>query len=150
MARAVTKQGEKVSEPQVTSEAEVKFTPSMFKDMLVEVIKEARKPVVTEKELRDQEQLQQERLANAANVKQERQNRINLQKTCSHMRRDGSCRAVYIKGSGADSGNFMICQYCQAKVHPFERPANSTSDDIFDPALFNKLFQAAGAAEIFE
>lgn len=149
MGRAITNQGAKVSEPQV-SEPQIVITPSTFKDMMLEVLKEARKPVVTEKELREQAQLQDERVQNSANVKQERLNRIHLRKTCSHMRRDGTCRAVYIKGSGPDSGNFMICQYCQAKVHPSAAPKNYDGEDIFDGALFNKLFQAAGAAEIIE
>lgn len=115
-----------------------------LKDILMSVIDAARKPVVTDKELRDQAQAQDERKANAALVMQERANKLSLQKSCSHMRRDGSTRAVFVKGE-----DFMICQFCQAIIHGGERPAsNPFPDHIYDNQMFNRLFQMAGAADI--
>lgn len=132
------------------SEPKVAITASDLRDILMSVIQEARKPVITEKELREIAQLQEERKQNAANVKLERENRMNLRKNCSHFRRDGTCRAVYVKGSGPDSGNFMICQFCQGIIMPGVAPAKYDGEYIYDNALFNNLFQAAGAADIIE
>ncbi len=120
------------------SDVKAGISADQLKDILATVIAEARKPVITDKEIREEEQAREARRANAEASKQEAANKKFMQDTCSHLRRDGSCRAVFVKGSGPDVENFLICQFCQCIIRPSEKPE-----------LFNKLFQmAAGASDI--
>jgi hypothetical protein len=109
-----------------------------LKEILATVIAEARKPVITEKDIREQEQAQQSRLQQSDLVKEEARNKKFNQDNCTHLRKDGSCRAVLVRGSGPDVEDLIICQGCQ------DITRRST-----EPAEFLRLFQlAAGSSDI--
>lgn len=121
----------------MTATASTSITAEQLKDILAAVITEARKPVQTEKDLRDIKDAQDTRVANAELVKQQAANKKYQQDSCTHMRKDGTCRAVFIKGSGPDVEPFMICQGCQDKTWASKEPAE-----------FNRLFQLAGQTDM--
>lgn len=121
--------------------AVVQVDTATLKDLLVTVMEEARKPVITDEMKRKQAADAEARKSNAALVLAEEEKKRNFQRLCSHMRRDGSTRAVYVV-----NGNFMICQACQAVVRPGVRPDNYNGRDIYDNDLFNKLFQLSQPA----
>ena len=117
--------------------AAASISADQLKDILAAVIAEARKPVVTDKEILEAKHAQEMRASKAELVKEQMRNKKFQQETCTHMRKDGSCRAVFVKGSGPDVEPFMICQGCQDITLASKEPAE-----------FNRLFQAAGAADM--
>jgi hypothetical protein len=122
----------------MTEQAKVAVTAADLKDILTAVVVEARKPVVTEKELREEQDRLDMARSNAASVKQLMENKARLQAACSHLRRDGSSRCVYVRGSGndPDASNYLLCQYCQKFIF-----SNETE-------LFNKHLQMTAAGDI--
>jgi len=135
------------------TEAVVQMTASDFaksmEAVMLSVLEHARKPVLTEQQVREMEARQEERKENAEKERQRMENLRRVRRACNHMRRDGSCRAVFVKGcgdpnlaDGTGSGNFFICQACQAIVRPGVAPEGYTGMDIFDNVLFEKLWQA--------
>lgn len=122
---------------------------------MLSVIEIARTPVLTDAQKREIEDRQQERKENAEKERQRQKHVKAVRRACTHHRRDGSCRAVYVKGcgdgplpDGTGSGNFFICQACQAIIRPGVEPENYGGLDIFDDALFTRLWQEAGQSEI--
>lgn len=113
------------------------ITADQLKELLATVIAEARKPVVTEAQIKELEAQQAMRKDIAADVKQQAINKKRFQDNCSHMRRDGSTRAVFVKQNPPDE-DFMICQLCQDVTYASKEPQE-----------FNRLFQLAGAADMF-
>lgn len=114
-----------------------------LESVLKTVIAEARKPVLTEEEVRKRKADQEARERNSAMVREGLEQKKNAQRLCSHMRRDGTTRAVYIL-----NGNYLLCQACQATIRPGEAPAGYAGMDIYDTNLFNRLFQLS-QPEIF-
>lgn len=126
------------------------FAKSM-ESVMLSVLEAARKPVLTEQQMEEIKARQEERKENADKERQRRANLMRMRRNCTHHRRDGSCRAVYVKGcgdptlpDGTGSGNFFICQACQAIVRPGVAPENYGGMDIFDNDLFIRLWQASG------
>lgn len=133
-----------------------------LKDILATVIAEARKPVLTEEDIRRIEAKKQEAADGAENERQRREAaRANI-RNCGHMKDfpwNNQPAAVYIKPvSGADpcsrdplSGNFFLCQHCQARIHPgqpVEGMAFDSVRDIFDETEFNRLWRASRDARM--
>lgn len=98
----------------------------LTKGDLLQLIQELRKPVKTEKELRDEAQAETDRKAMAETLKQNQQNKMARQQSCSHMRANGSTTAVYVVDL-----NKLYCQACSKWIAPAESE------------LFNKLYQLA-------
>lgn len=126
------------------------FAKSM-ESVMLSVLEAARKPVLTEQQKAEIEARQEERKENAEKERVRRDNLKRVRRACTHHRRDGSCRAVYVKGcgdptlpDGTGSGNFFICQACQAIIRPGVEPPNYGGMDIFDEPLFLRLWQASG------
>ncbi len=100
-------------------------------------VAEARKPVVTEADQKRIEQQQEERRANAADIKKQAEHKALVQKLCNHMQdrgRDASRTAcVYIPPTlpENDNGNYLICQACQKIIRP-------KGEDL---QIFNQHFQ---------
>lgn len=121
----------------------------MMQSVMLSVIEEARRPVLTEAQKREIEARQEERKENAEKERQRQKHVRAVRRACTHHRRDGSCRAVFVKGcgdpnlpDGTGSGNFFICQACQGIIRPGVEPPNYGGADIFDDAVFMKLWQA--------
>lgn len=122
-----------------------------MESVMLSVLEAARTPVLTEAQKKEIEARQEERKENAERERQRRANLMRVRRTCTHHRRDGSCRAVYVRGcgdppaaDGTGSGNFFICQACQAIIRPGVEPKNYGGMDIFDDVLFARLWQASG------
>ena len=107
-------------------------------------VAEAKKPVITEKDKRDLEMAQQSRQEQSELVKKIAADKMRRQKICSHMRRDGSTRGVYV-----ENGNFIVCLGCQGIIRPGTAPENYKGSDIHDTDLFNRLFQLTSDSGLF-
>jgi dTDP-D-glucose 4,6-dehydratase len=106
-----------------TSEKQI----GISKDDLLEILKEVRKPVKTEAELREEQQKKADRETMGELLKQQEANRVANQAACLHTRRNGTTPAVFV----ADAlGGYFLCQHCRKIVRPRE-----------EPDLFNKLMQ---------
>ena len=96
---------------------------SLISAAVTAAVVEAKKPYLSEKDIKDIEHRQDERKQSADTQKQMAAQKAHDQKVCSHMRRDNTCRVVYV-----ENGNFLICQKCQLIIRP-------------DNPEFNRLFQ---------
>ena len=133
-------------------EQAVTLTPSQLKEMFVEMAKELRRPADPTPEQEAQKQTDQDARRSTAEMQlQIIRNKRAEQEACTHMRRDGSSSCVYVypQSSGV-TGNFVICQQCQAMIHPEPRPtgplAQETQNHIYDTRLFNTHFAKAQAS----
>lgn len=109
------------------NEAAPAVTAGLTREDLIAIISEIRKPVKTEKELREEEQLEADRRSMMETLKIAERNRRQAQKDCSHKRRDGSTTSVYITDL-----NRLYCQKCAKWIIPTD-----------EPDLFNELYQLA-------
>jgi len=98
---------------------------SISVEVLKELLAEARKPVKTEEQIRAEQQRIADRAALGKEIAAAEAMRVQNQKDCTHMRRDGSTTATYVTGIGA-----LYCQACSAVIRGNEQPE-----------LFNRLFQ---------
>lgn len=118
---------------------------SAMKDMLVAVLQEARKPLdPTPQQLAQIEQDRLIRKQNAETVLLTIANKRREREACIHMRRDNTTTAVYIA-----SGNYCICQSCQAIIRPGVAPEGYSGEDFYDTQLFNKLWTLSQDPTIF-
>lgn len=106
----------------------LEFTAEDLQTVLRTVIEEARKPVVTEHQIKELESRQQDRARGAAQVEEIRAAEEWNQANCSHRRRDNSPRTVHVQNNPKSGGEFMICQKCQKIIRP-----------EVETALFNSL-----------
>jgi hypothetical protein len=120
-------------------------TPGMMLtfDQLKELLAEAKKPVVSPQQLKQIEDEQQTRRDNAAIIDAERAKKLYEQSICSHMRRDGSTRAVYV-----EHGNYLICQRCQDVIRP-EATLPNGEPDLRRREMFTRLFALQASNEVF-
>jgi DNA-directed RNA polymerase subunit RPC12/RpoP len=89
------------------------------------VMKEAKKPHITDEEKKRIDEAQQNRIESAASVREEiEQKKYFQEEQCGHKREDGTNVCVYVNGS-----NYILCQRCQFKIFPEE-----------NPKLFNQIF----------
>jgi hypothetical protein len=99
----------------------------LSKDDLLEILKEVKRPVKTDEQIRAEEQAKRDAEALAESMREvERQKKAD-QDACLHARRNGSTPAVYVSDP---LGGYFLCQHCRKIVRPNE-----------EPDLFNKLMQ---------
>jgi hypothetical protein len=96
----------------------------LTREDLLAIIAEIRKPVKTEKEIRDEQQQAIDRAAMAEALKRAEDYRKHVKKTCKHKRSNGTTTAVYITDL-----NKLYCQAC----------ADWIGTDR--PELFDELYQ---------
>src|SRR5690349_11979195 len=90
------------------------ITPEMQQLLAAAVtaaVEAAKKPYVSEAEQKAIEAAQEDRKVLADLKKKEMEQKRAFQRICSHLRKDGSCRAVYV-----ENGGFLLCQRCQAVI----------------------------------
>lgn len=128
----------------------VTLTPDQLKDLLVSMAQELRKPADPTPEQLAQKQNDLEARKGIAQMQLEGiEAKKRLQAACAHTRAfNGSSTCVYIyPQSDGKSGNYVICQQCQAIIHPGVRPEGPLGKDlenhIFDTQLFNIHYQKA-------
>jgi hypothetical protein len=116
------------------------------------VIEELKKPTLLEQKQLDAEakailEKNQERKENAAGMLIKIENKRAVQRICSHKHRTGQSHCVYIMEKTGPG--YILCQKEQCKIRPEPAPKNYNGDDIFDTALFNRLFQEMPSNEMF-
>jgi hypothetical protein len=125
-------------------EEKISIGATELQAMIKTIMEEARKPLPpTEKELAKMAEEQALRAQQGALVRLNAQNRKNHQRLCSHLRRDGSTRAVFVQD---DLGGYMLCQGCQDRIRPELADAQRKLDapnTNYNSDMFNRLFQAA-------
>lgn len=110
------------------SDKEITVKSNDLKDTLLAVLEAARKPVVTEKELREEKDRQEQRAQNVAIQKELIANREFRQNTCTHRHQENNMpRVAYIQNGPP----YLLCLKCQDIIRPEERPQ-----------LFNELIQS--------
>jgi hypothetical protein len=109
-----------------TSEKQI----GISKDDLLEILKEVRKPIKTEEQIREEQQKKADRETLGELLKQQEANRKADQAACLHTRRNGSTPAVYVADA---KGGYFLCQHCRKIVRRHGEDA--------EPELFNKLMQ---------
>jgi phage terminase large subunit-like protein len=102
-------------------------TVSITLDDLKTLFTEIRKPVKSEKEIREEEQQKLDQAASREGLIQAEKNRLHKIASCSHMRPNGSTMSVYILDL-----NKLYCQACGGWISPTE-----------NPEVFNRLYQLA-------
>jgi hypothetical protein len=116
-------------------------------------IAESRKPLPpTEKELAELAQMQQQRVANAAGVIAQAENKRAVQRICNHehkRKEGGGTHGVWVRDEDPRSPGYIYCQKCEARVRPgmYDKdglPYQRDRTAHFDTELFNKLFQECG------
>lgn len=100
----------------------------MTREDLLSILAEIRKPVKSEKEIREEAQKEIDRKAMGETMALAERNRLRAQELCSHMRGNGTTTTVYV----ADL-NRLYCQACAKWIIPEN-----------EPDLFNRLVQVAG------
>jgi hypothetical protein len=100
---------------------------AMSHEQLLMLIEAMRKPVKSEKDIRDEEQAAADRKQMGEILEQARRNKLEDQKNCSHMRANGSTTAVWT----GHPINKLYCQACSAWIGNEQ------------PELFNRLYQLA-------
>lgn len=137
------------------------MTPDQLKDIVsgavAAAVAEVRKPAPpTDKELRELAAQQEERAANAQDVKDRERLQREYQKVCAHTqdrnRDSGKTACIFVNQdfpNRPNGGRYLICQNCQAKIVPgqplegvdkWNQPL-SPPDFIYDTVLFNRHFQ---------
>lgn len=121
-------------------------------EMLRETIAAIKAPTANEQHKLDAdalrvEQEQKERKALAQSIIQEAENKKALQAICSHEHRNGDSHAVYVQERTGPG--YFICQLNQCKIRPGVMPEGYKGADIYNTALFNRLFQKTANTDIF-
>jgi hypothetical protein len=121
-------------------------------ELLRETIAEIKKPTQAEQRELDAtklrvEQEQKERQALSKSLVEEIENKKTIQRLCSHEHRNGDTHAVYIQEKSGPG--YFICQKNQCKIRPGNAPEGYKGGDIYDTALFNRLFQKSANNDIF-
>lgn len=86
----------------------------LTREDLLAIIEATRKPVKTEKEVRDEAQLAEDRKQMGQMLEVARRNKLETQASCSHKRKDGTTMCVYT----SDPINKLYCQKCAAWIGP--------------------------------
>lgn len=136
------------------NEAAVTLTASQLKEMFVEMAKEIRRPAdPTPEQLAQKENDRASRRSNAEGQLELLRQKRALQKACTHTRPgngSSTCVYVYAQANQPNTGHYVICQQCQAMIHPEPRPTGPLGKDlenhIFDTGLFNIHYQKAMAS----
>lgn len=132
---------------QESQESQAQAAPlALTIEQLTTLIKEIKKPEPPSEAEQRKIQQEQDRRKQLATTHQEvAENKKRQQRICTHLRRDGTSRAVYVK-----QGNFLICQKCQVIVRPEDAAKKSNVNTIYDTNLFNRLFQMSATSNIID
>jgi hypothetical protein len=115
-----------VNEAQHSNEQPLAIRPSELAELVRTIVQEVKKPdPLTPAQIREIEQAQEYRLSNSEQVKAEAEQKTAFKEICSHLRKDGTARVVYVQNQ-----NYLLCQKCQKVIRPEK-----------EPELFNRLFQ---------
>ena len=130
------------------SDKEHKDTPApavtgLTIEQLTAIIAELRKPALpTEAQSKKLDQEQQMRQQTAETDAEVRAANARAQKMCTHVRRDGTARTVFVKPHGRyEPIGYLICQKCRAIIRPEHAKRGSAIPTIYNNELFNRLFQ---------
>lgn len=132
------------NEPVTLSKTDLK---DIIAGAVAAAVAEAKKPYVSEDDLKRIESEQNARAANADLLRQEHENKQRFKRTCTHKRRDGSNRTVWVS-EGLGSEGYILCQKCQAVIRPGTAPKDYKGTAIYDTVLYNTLFQTSSDAGI--
>ena len=126
---------------------QVALTAEDLQAILATVIAESKKPSPpTEEEQKKLAQAQENRKRTALRHGEIVKAKEWAQKNCTHMRRDGTSRAVYVK-----NGNYLHCQKCHVNIRPeADEAKKSNVNSIYDDGLFSRLFQMATSSAIMD
>lgn len=120
------------------------------------LVAELRKPSVMEQRQLDVEakallDKNQERKDNAEAFRIKKAEERWLKQTCSHEHRNGNTHCVFITEARITNGvnGYILCQKNQCIIRPGTRPEKDSTDDIYDTAQFNRLFQSLPTQELF-
>jgi hypothetical protein len=115
-----------VNEAQHSNEQVLSMKPSELAELVRVIVQEAKRPdPLTPAEIRQMEQQQEQRLNQSDQVKAEIELKAARQNICTHLRKDGTARIVYVQNQ-----NYLLCQKCRKIIRPEK-----------EPELFNELFQ---------
>lgn len=125
----------------------------MFAEQTKELITELRKPTVMEQKQLDKEAAEilaknEERKANAEGMKAKREADRWTKRHCSHLHPNGNTHCIYIQEKTGPG--YILCQRNQCIIRPEPAPANYDGDDVYDTAMFNRLFQSLPSQELFQ
>lgn len=129
---------------------------SLTAEQLLTLINESKKPTQEDQAIQAKKMAAKRRqVEQDVAVQQEiTDNRLAQIANCSHLRRDGSCRAVFIKGNANRPGDYgyLHCQKCHANIYPEQQlalmPKSHILGAIYDTKMFNQLVQMASASNI--
>ncbi len=127
----------------------------MFTEQTASLIAEMKKPTVLEQQTLDKQAAEilaknQERKDNAAGMKAKRDADRMTKRTCNHTHPNGSTHCVYVQPTRHDRFGYILCQKNQCIIRPEPAPVNYDGDDIYDTAMFNRLFQQLPSQELFQ
>lgn len=107
-------------------------------------VEATRNPALTDKQKKEIQDAQDARVESAASIRQLQAAKRLEQQVCSHMRKNGSTRAVYV-----ENGQFMICQSCQAVIRPGVAPegVQNYMGYIYSDEIFYRLMQSTQTAD---
>jgi hypothetical protein len=132
----------------------ISITKQDLAEIVSAAIAAAKAPNVIEQQKLDAQaavikQQQEYRKTIGASVREDMENRRQIQQICSHEHPNGASRSVYVmEKTGA---GYMLCLKNQCKVRPEPKPAKPDFGCVYDTALFNRLFQKSqNAGEIFQ
>lgn len=136
-----------------STEREVTISKEDLKEIIATAIAAAKAPNVVEQQKFDEQQRQidedrRQREILSQSVLADLEQKRQLQQICSHEHKNGDSHCVFIqepKGPG-----YILCQKNQCKIRPGQKPANYKGNDIYDSALFNRLFQKLPTNELFQ
>ena len=135
------------------AEQEVRITKQDLADIVAAAVRAAKEPTVIEQrkidaEQKEIEQAQDDRKKLAASILEDKENKKAMQRICSHEHKNGDSHCVYIMERTGPG--YILCQKNQCKIRPGNQPANFKGDDIYDTALFNRIFQKLPGNELFQ
>lgn len=130
-----------MSEQQATNTG---VSADQLKEILSTVIAAVKAPSVLEQRQIDAEERrvkedQENRLKVSKDVLFDIEQKRAVQLICSHEHPDGTSHGVWIQERTGPG--YILCQYNQCKVRPGVAPAGFKGTDIYDTALFNRMFQ---------
>lgn len=130
----------------------IQLTKNDLKEIITSAIAAAKAPNEVEQRQLDAqkleiEQAQKERLIQSKSVLDEIEQKKTIQRLCSHEHRNGDTHAVYVQEKSGPG--YFICQKNQCKIRPGAPPEGYKGGDIYDTALFNRLFQKSANNDIF-
>jgi hypothetical protein len=105
---------------------------------------EQRKLDAEKKEIDEQ---QKHRLQTADQQRAAVKQRRWVHENCTHEHKNGDTHCVYV--AEKQGAGFLICQAQQCIIRPGDAPAGYQGTDVYNTALFNKIFQKLPTGELF-